>query len=152
MNSCDVSVGSPRESACAAHCPTSRGWHANSAPPDLRSCTPSDVLLASTVPGKIGRVLLAPVTSWSGATFTSIMPLRFKGGMWWVRARLVSDIGTPGLSVDTMRDQIDSGEVEFDIEQAAGAGGFLPLARLTLRHVDPSNDDIAFDPTVHSHP
>jgi hypothetical protein len=32
------------------------------------------------------------------------------------------------------------------------AGGFLPLARLTLRHVDPSNDDIAFDPTVHSHP
>jgi hypothetical protein len=51
-----------------------------------------------------------------------------------------------------MRDQIDSGEVEFDIEQAAGAGGFLSLARLTLRHVDPSNDEIAFDPTVHSHP
>ena len=84
--------------------------------------------------------------------FTGIMPLRFKGGMWWVRARLVSDIGTPGLSVDTMRDQIDSGEVEFDIEQAAGAGRFVPLARLTLPHVDPSNDDIAFDPTVHSHP
>ena len=121
-------------------------------PSDLRSCTPWDVLLASTVPGKIGRVLLAPVTSWSGATFTSLMPLRLKGGMWWVRARLVSDIEAPGLSLDTIRDQIDSGGVEFDIEQAAGTGGFLPLARLTLRHVDPSNDDIAFDPTLHTDP
>ena len=42
--------------------------------------------------------------------------------------------------------------MEFDIEQAAGMGGFLPLARLTLRHVDPSNDDIAFDPTLHRDP
>ena len=80
------------------------------------------------------------------------MPLRFKGGMWWLRTRLVSDIETPGLSLDTIRDQIDSGGVEFDIEQASGTGGFLPLARLTLRHVDPSNDDIAFDPTLHSDP
>jgi hypothetical protein len=31
-------------------------------------------------------------------------------------------------------------------------GGFLPLARLTLRHLDPSCDDIAFDPTMHSDP
>ena len=42
--------------------------------------------------------------------------------------------------------------MEFDIEQAAGAGGLLPLARLTLRHVDPSNDDIAFDPILHIDP
>jgi hypothetical protein len=105
-----------------------------------------------TVPGKIGRVLLAPMTSWSGATFTSIMPLRFKGGMWWVRARLVSDIGTPGLSVDTMRDQIDSGEVEFDIEQAAGAGGFLPLARLTPSPRRSQQRRHRVRPTVHSHP
>ena len=80
------------------------------------------------------------------------MPLRFKGGLWWVRARLVTEIDTTGLSLDTIRDQIDSGGVEFDIEQAAGTGAFLPLARLTLRHLDPSRDDVAFDPTLHSDP
>ena len=111
---------------------------------DLRSCTPWDVLLASTLANS--RILLAPIASWSGATFSSLMPLRYEGGVWWVRARLVTDIGAPGLSLDAMRDQIDSGEVDFDIEQAAGTGEFLPLARLTLRHVDPSRDDIGFDP------
>jgi hypothetical protein len=56
------------------------------------------------------------------------------------------------LSLDTIRDQIASGGVEFDIEQAAGTGGFQPLARLTLRHLDPSRDDVAFDPVLHSDP
>jgi hypothetical protein len=27
---------------------------------------------------------------------------------------------------------------------------FRPLARLTLRHIDPSRDDIGFDPILHS--
>jgi hypothetical protein len=44
------------------------------------------------------------------------MPLRFKGGLWWVRGRLVTEIDTMGLSLDTIRHQIDSGGVEFDIE------------------------------------
>ena len=80
------------------------------------------------------------------------MPLRFKGGLWWVRARLVTEIDTTGLSLETIRHQIASSGVEFDIEQAAGTGGFLPLARLTLRHLDPSRDDVAFDPTMHTDP
>ena len=121
-------------------------------PPDLRSCSPWDVLLASTLGSSAGRLILKPVSSWSGVTFSSLMPLRFNGGLWWVRARIVSDIGTPGLSLDTIRDQIDSSGIEFDIEQAAVTGGFVPLAHLTLRHLDPSNDDIAFDPTMHSDP
>ena len=120
--------------------------------PDLRSCSPWDVLLASTLGSSAGRLILKPVSSWSGVTFSSLMPLRFKGVLWWVRARLVSDIGTPGLSLDAIRDQIDSSGIEFDIEQAAVTGGFLPLAHLTLRHLDPSSDDIAFDPTMHSDP
>jgi hypothetical protein len=117
---------------------------------DLRSCTPWDVLLASTVANS--RIFLAPASSWSGATFSSVMPLRFKGGVWWVRARLVTQVNASGLSLDAIRDQISSGGVDFDIEQAAGTGEFLPLARLTLRHVDPSLDDIAFDPTLHCDP
>jgi hypothetical protein len=117
-------------------------------PQDLRSCVPWDVLLASTITHS--RYLLAPVRSWSGTTFSSLMPLRFNGGIWWVRARLVTKIDEPGLSLDPIRNQIDSGEIAFDVEQAAGTGGFSPLARLILRHVDPSRDDVAFDPVLHS--
>lgn len=118
-------------------------------PQDLSSCGPWDVLLASTIANS--RIVLAPVTSWAGATFSSLMPLRYRGGVWWVRARLVSDIAAPGLSLDAISEQIDSHEIVFDIDQAAGSGGFLPLARLTLRHVDPSRQDIAFDPVLHTH-
>jgi hypothetical protein len=117
-------------------------------PQDLRSCVPWDVLLASTVANS--RVILAPARSWSSTTFSSVMPLRFGGGVWWVRARLVTKIDEPGLSLDTIRNQIDSGEIDFDIEQAHGSRGFQPLARLTLRHLDPTNDDIGFDPVLHS--
>jgi hypothetical protein len=116
--------------------------------PDLRSCMPWDVLLASTL--ATSRIVLAPTMSWSSATFSSLMPLRFDGGVWWLRARLVTKIDEPGLALDTIRNRIDSGAIDFDIEQAHGIGGFSPLARLTLRHLDPSNDDIAFDPVLHS--
>ena len=105
-------------------------------PQDLRSCGPWDVLLASTFARS--RIIPAPVTSWSGATFSSLMPLRYRGRVWWLRARLTTDIGTQGLALDTIETEINSGGIQFDIEQAAGRGEFRPLARLTLRHVDPS--------------
>jgi hypothetical protein len=111
--------------------------------------TPWDVLLASTVRA---RLLLAPVTRWSGATFSSLMPFRYEGGVWWVRARLSTDIALRGLSLDLIRERINSTGVEFDVEQAAGVGDFLPLARLTLHTLAPNLGDVAFDPTVHSHP
>ncbi|AGB26164.1 hypothetical protein Mycsm_06000 [Mycobacterium sp. JS623] len=117
-------------------------------PQDLRSCMPWDVLLASTIANS--RFILAPSRSWSSTTFSSLMPLRFRDGTWWVRARLVTKIDEPGLSLDTIRNQIDSGGIHFDIDQAHGTGHFQPLARLKLRNLDPSNDDIAFDPVLHS--
>jgi hypothetical protein len=117
-------------------------------PPQFRSGKPWDVLLASTM----GRLILRPVTSWSNVTVSSLMPMRYKGGVYWVRARLTTSISEPGVALDTIRNQIDSGGIEFDIEQAAGTEQFVPLAHLTLSHLDPSSDDIAFDPTVHSDP
>ena len=75
-----------------------------------------------------------------------------QGGVWWVRARLATVINAPGLSLAAIADQISSSGIDFDIEQAAGTADFLPLARLTLRNVDPTCDDIAFDPTLHSDP
>ncbi len=106
------------------------------------------MLLASTIAGS--RIILAPASSWPGATFSSLMPLRHQGRLWWVRARLDTDIEARGLSLDAIETQIDSTGIEFTIDQAAGTGGFQPLARLTLRHLDPSCDDIAFDPALHT--
>lgn len=148
MQSCDVIARVSKGIGLPDTLPDIAGLAWRIPPPqDLRSCGPWDVLLASTVARS--RVILAPAGSWSGATFSSLMPLRFNGGIWWVRARLVTKIDEPGLALDTIRNQIDSGEIAFDVEQAMRTGGFRPLARLTLRHLDPSRDDVAFDPILH---
>jgi hypothetical protein len=148
MRSCDVIARVSKGVGIPGARPDIAGLAFRIPPPqDLRSCGPWDVLLASTFAGS--RIILAPVTSWSGATFSSLMPLRYRGRAWWLRARLTTEISTDGLALDTIESEINSDEIQFDIEQAAGRGEFRPLARLTLRHVDPSRDDIAFDPTLH---
>ena len=148
MRSCDVIARVSKGIGVPGGRPDIAGLAFRIPPPqDLRSCGPWDVLLASTFGGS--RLVLAPVTSWSGATFSSLMPLRYRGRVWWLRARLATEIGTQGLALDTIESEINSGGIQFDIEQAAGRKEFRPLARLTLRHVDPSQDDIAFDPTLH---
>ena len=148
MNSCDVIGRVSKGIGLPGALPDIAGLAWRIPPtPDLRSCMPWDVLLASTVANS--RIVLAPTRSWSSSTFSSLMPFRFHSGVWWVRARLTTKIGEPGLSLDPIRNQIASGEIDFDIEQALGTGRFEPLARLTLRHLDPSTDDIAFDPALH---
>ena len=54
------------------------------------------------------------------------MPLGFRGGVWWLRARLATIIEVPGLSLDTIADQIGRSGIDFDIEQAAGTGDSGP--------------------------
>ncbi|OBA97444.1 phosphodiesterase [Mycobacteriaceae bacterium 1482268.1] len=106
-----------------------------------------DVLLASTIRN---RLLLAPAVGWSGATFSSLMPFRHDDGVWWIRARLTTEIDVAGLPLDAIRRHLGSTGVEFAIEQAAGTGGFLPLAQLTLRR--PHREDVAFDPILNTDP
>jgi hypothetical protein len=149
MRSCDVIGRVSKGVGLPGAAPDIAGLAFRIPPPqDLRSCGPWDVLLASTAAGS--RLGLAPVTSWSGATFSSLMPLRYRDRVWWLRARLATELSDRGLALDTIESQITSGGVEFDIEQAPTKGEFSPLARLTLRNVDPSCDDIAFDPALHS--
>ena len=148
MRSCDVIARVSKGIGVPGGRPDIAGLAFRIPPPqDLRSCGPWDVLLASTFGGS--RLVLAPVTSWSGATFSSLMPLRYRGRVWWLRARLATEISTQDLALDTIESEINSDGIQFEIEQAAGKKEFRPLARLTLRHVDPSSDDIAFDPTLH---
>jgi hypothetical protein len=106
---------------------------------------PWDVLLASTVRN---RLLLAPVTRWTGLTLSSLMPFRHKGGVWWIRARLTTEINVPGLPLEAIRSHLRSTGVEFLVEQAAGTSAFLPLARVSFR--EPHKADIAFDPILNT--
>ena len=124
-------------------------------PPGAFAASPWDVLLASAGSGLLTRVVLQPVTSWSGASFSSVMPLGYEGGVWWLRARMASGMDGAGLSLDTITDRIGRGGVQFDVEQASGTGGFRPLARLSLDEVIPTDDpasDVSFDPTLHCPP
>lgn len=108
---------------------------------------PWDVLLATTA---LNRFLLLPTLSWDNTTYSSLMPLRYEGGVWWVRAHLTTKLDNPGLSLDTITDQLGRGELVFSIDQAAGTGEFGPLARLTLSEVIPPDRDMSFDPTLNT--
>ncbi|OBG85507.1 phosphodiesterase [Mycobacterium sp. E802] len=115
-------------------------------PPQLTG-TPWDVLLASTLGGN--RFLLWPANSWSGITFSSVMPLRYEGKVWWLRAKLRTEFDGAGLCLDSVSSQLERGGMEFDIEQCAASGEFEPLARLSLRQKLPHDRDVAFDPVLH---
>jgi hypothetical protein len=94
------------------------------------------------------------VTSWSTAWLSTLMPLGYNGEVWWVRARIVSEVGT-GLALDTVADRIGRGGLHIDIEQASGAQNFQPLGRVILDEVISTNDpahDVSFDPTLHGAP
>ena len=117
-------------------------------PPGPFAATPWDVLLASAGSGLLTRVVLQPVTSSSGASFSSVMPLGYEGGVWWLRARMAFGMDGAGLSLDTITDRIGRGGVQFDVEQANGTGGVRPLGRLS----DDPASDVSFDPTLHCPP
>jgi hypothetical protein len=123
----------------------------------LRTATPAtpwDVLLAWAGAGLLTRVLLRPVTSWAGASLSRLMPLGYQGGLWWVRARLASDIEAAGGSFDTITDRVSHGGLDFD-RTGQRRRRLSGVAQLTLDGIIPTDDpsqDVAFDPTRHSAP
>jgi hypothetical protein len=121
-------------------------------PPDIFPPAGWDVLLASTGSGLLTRIGLRPVTSWSGLSLSSLMPLRYRQQAWWIRARLITAIRDDGLSLHTIRDNLSDGGILFVVEQACGTGDFGLLAQLTLDRELPAGvgDDDVFDPTIHS--
>lgn len=121
-------------------------------PPQPFSATPWDILMASTGSGPLTRFALRPVTSWQ-ATMNTLMPLRYHGHYWWIRARMTSEFETEGLSLDDVAEEVERG-VEFQLDQACGTADFVPLARVVLNEVIPAapSHDVAFDPTIHSAP
>jgi hypothetical protein len=123
--------------------------------PQEAGATPWDILLVSSGSGVLARaVALRPTTSWAGQTLTSLMPVRYRGGIWWLRARTVGDVSGSGLSLDSVRNAIERGGIEFAIDQACGRADFTPLARLRLTAAmdpDPA-EDVSFDPVLNTPP
>ncbi len=114
-----------------------------------------DILLASAGSGVLSRAVgLRPVTSWTGHTLSTLMPLRYEGGNWWLRARLATEIPGAGVSLNSVRTQLQKGTIEITLDQARGTSGFDELARLTLHGllIAPHGGDVAFDPVLHTAP
>lgn len=120
-----------------------------------QEATPWDILLVSAGSGPLGRALaLRPVTSWTGHSMTTLMPLHYRDEYWWLRARIITDINGFGLSLDDIRAQLARGDIEVDLEQARGRSDFHQLARLTLTSVigPGPGTDVSFDPVVNTAP
>ena len=115
--------------------------------------TPWDILTASAGSGLLTRFALRPTTSWTGTTLSTLMPLRYEDGWWWVTAAMTTAVDG-GLSLDTVREAISEDGVVFDIHQAHGTGPFEPLAELTLTTVIPTDGDhdVSFDPALNTAP
>jgi hypothetical protein len=78
----------------------------------------------------------------------------YGGNYWWVRAMMTSELRAEGLSLEAVAEQIDRDGLEFELDQAAGANDFAPLARVRFREViaaGPSNE-VAFEPTIDTAP
>ncbi len=108
-----------------------------------------DVLTVSSA----ARVVLRPVAAWPAAQYSTLMPLGYRGGVFWLRARMRTPVDGDGLSLNAIREQVSTGTIEFTLEQANGTGPFSALATLTFdRELSGDGPDIdtSFDPTVRS--
>ncbi|UXA18271.1 phosphodiesterase [Mycobacterium sp. SMC-4] len=118
-------------------------------PRDADGDQPWDVLTVSAS----ARVVLRPVRTWPSAQYSTLMPLGYRGEVFWLRVRLRTPVASGGLSLDRLRGRLATGPLEFTVEQACGSGPFNNLAALTLdREIcrDEPGCDQPFDPTVRS--
>lgn len=116
---------------------------------DADAQVPWDVLMVSST----ARVVLRPTRSWPAAQYSTLMPLGYRGAVYWLRAHLQTPITGEGLALSAVRDQLSTGTVDFAVEQARGGGPFTALATLTFDRVlcgDEPECDQPFDPTVRS--
>lgn len=121
-------------------------------PPQDAGQTPWDVLLVTAGSNPVARaVALHPVTSWTGHSMTNLMPVQYEGSYWWLRARFATQVGGAGLSLDSLRNHLQQGEIEVTVDQACGRGDFTPLARITLTEAVVDHD-VSFDPVRNTAP
>jgi hypothetical protein len=122
-------------------------------PPSGSAKRPWDVLMVSAGSGLLTRFALRPTIAWTGTTLSTLMPLRRPDGWWWLKAEVRTALGGR-LSLDAVREAVESDAVVFDVQQAHGTGSFEPLAELSLTAVIPTDaeHDVSFDPARNTAP
>jgi hypothetical protein len=116
---------------------------------------PWDILFVTAASGVLSRaVALRPALSWSQQTMTTLMPLRYQDANWWLRARIETEIGGVGLSLDGVAERVERGGIAITIDQARGARDFTRVAQVELTGVAHPwpGDDVSFDPVVNTGP
>lgn len=107
-----------------------------------------DILLAGAAPTSVGRIMLWPNTSWNAVQFSSLMPLKHDGRLWWLRARITTPLAT-GMNLAELRSGIPG--LEIVVEQAHATGPFQPLAVVHSTSLTPANGEhLAFDPVLNT--
>lgn len=120
-------------------------------PPSRTDASSWDVLLAGSATGTVGRMVPWPSTSWNTAHLSALMPLKYRGRLWWLRARITAPT-FDNMSVDDIRDAIQSNRVSIVIEQACGSSEvYEPAAMVHSVTLRPSElEPDAFDPVLNS--
>lgn len=110
---------------------------------------PWDLLLASSAPGRLGRMAPWPATSWRTANLSSLMPLEYDGRLWWVRARVIEP-AVDAMTLESARTAVLAGGIRIVLEQAENFDDYEPLAVLTSTGpVNVDDERYGFDPIVH---
>ncbi|OZD68891.1 hypothetical protein CH263_08305 [Rhodococcus sp. 06-1059B-a] len=150
LHSCEVAVRMSKGIGAPSGLPDVAGL-ALRLPPAEVGASPWDVLLAGSATGRFGRMVPWPSVSWNGAHLSSLMPLKYRGRMWWLRARVTApQLGA--MDVDDLRSAVRADRVSILIEQACGASTvFEPVAMVHSTALTPAGDEIdAFDPVLNS--
>ncbi|OZF57692.1 hypothetical protein CH293_02995 [Rhodococcus sp. 14-2470-1b] len=151
LRSCEVSVRMSKGIGLPSGLPDVAGL-ALRLPTTEAGASPSwDVLLAGSATGRFGRMVPWPSSTWNAAHFSSLMPLKYRGRMWWLRARITAP-DLDHMSTEEVRTAVATDRVSIAIEQACGwGGGFVPAAVVhSLVLTAPGHEIDAFDPVLNS--
>ncbi|MDZ7918262.1 MAG: phosphodiesterase [Rhodococcus sp. (in: high G+C Gram-positive bacteria)] len=115
-------------------------------PPAVLGGVPWDIVLAGSATGRFGRMVPWPSASWNAAHLSSLMPLKYEGRLWWLRARITAPT-FGGMRIDDVAHALEHDRVNILIEHAGGTGVFEPLATVHSMHpTSPVLEIAAFDP------
>lgn len=149
VRSCEVTVRVSKGIGTPAGLPDVAGI-AIRVPPFESGAPPWDLLLAGSATGVLGRMVPWPSSSWTDAHLSSLMPLKYQGRMWWLRARLTRP-QLNGMSVADVRHALDGDGVSVLLEHACGTNPFEPLAVVHSTSLLERHDEVdAFDPVLNS--
>ena len=114
-----------------------------------------DLTFASAAQGKLGRMLLRPVRSWGGTTYSSLAPYRTSDGFNWLLATIDNPIPDDSPRLEPLRAVIERDHrLQVSLHSTGATGGARPLAHIELNRIDVDTDaaESSFDPMTYPPP